>query len=88
MNLIRRIWHSPGVRQIGVPTAVAITLLKAFQEDGLTWTVLVTRRFWSNLGVSSMLTGILGGLFVEWFVAKIGMPMRTDANDQDRDHTA
>jgi hypothetical protein len=88
MKLLQRILHSPGVRQFGIPLAVAITLFKAFQRNGLTWSVLTTSGLWTSLGSSLVVIGIIGGLAFEWLVAKMGFPMPTESPDDDRDHAA
>jgi hypothetical protein len=88
MNLLHRVIYSPGVRQVGIPTAVAITLFRAFQAHGVTWSILATRSFWLGLAETLLISGILGGLFFEWFVAKLGYPMAPASSDEHHDHPA
>ena len=88
MGRIWRVLGSPGVVWWGIPAALLSTYLRVRRETGWSWEVVGTGRFWANLAVTLLITGVLGGLAFGWAMGRAGFRLRRPFARGDHDRTA
>ena len=78
MARLRRLLRSPGVRQFGLPAAVATAILSAGSERGLHWTTFFSLHFAVQLLLNVLIIGLGGGFCYQWLLAKAGFPLERE----------